>query len=44
MAFQKKKKKSDRPTHSGETGSGKGKQKFLRLALESFSVHVFSVF
>ena len=33
IQFEKLKKKSDRPTHTGKTGSGKGKQKFLRLAL-----------
>ena len=35
MEFEKVKKKiSDRPTHTGETGSGKGKQKYFKVGLK----------
>ena len=31
MKFEKLKKNSDRLTHTGETGSGKGKQKYFKV-------------
>ena len=35
MEFEKvRKKNSDRPTHTGETGSAKGKQKYFKVGLK----------